>query len=349
MNEVTRTQSCDAPETPRLARRQAVTKTEAGSSLRRAKKAALCWATVGILVGTLAGAALGVIVMHKRQRAREVVVSINGVVIDQTSFYRSLEGTSGAQVIRRMVGEELQLQFARKMGVAPSDGEVEAKLVQATQKPNFNKTLLENGEAMQDMRRNIRVNLARNNVLTQGITVSDADIRAFYNINVNPKNPKALFYTPERVTLQAIINVDAAQIKRAERDLQQGVAFATVAKNYGTGDGKQNSGLLSVSRRSQSGTDGQTEAENAFFGMKIGAQLGPRKFNKAWWIVRCLDKQAAQTQPLAQVMDECRTGALLTKGVPINAKKVEEEFTAFQQTANVQAFWKQYSAAADVK
>lgn len=331
---------------PRAVRRPAPASADTTRRPKGSPVALILFALVGVVVGV----GIGVLVMKQRQKAREVVVAVNGTIIDQQSFYRNLENAAGAQVIRNMVGEELEIQFAKKMGVAPTDADVEKKFQEVTSKPGFNKDLLKNKEAMDDLKHTLRFQMSRSNVLTKGAAVTDADVRAYYDANVNHKNPRALFYSPEKVSLAVVVTSKEADIKQADEELLKGQPFADVAKKYSQdNNSKDRGGLLPTLQRSQPGTSKLGPMEDAVFGMKIGAQMGPRQFGKAWWIIRCLDKQPEKTIPFEQVKADCRTGALLTKGLPLNSKKAEEDFKAFQQTSHVQAFWERYTAATNVK
>ena len=82
--------------------------------------------------------------------------------------------------------------------------------------------------------------------------------------------------------------------------------------------------------------------EDAIFDLKIGSDLGPRQFAGAWFIIKCLDRQSARTLPFDQVKEECRAGAMLVKGLPVNGKKMEGEFQQFQKDSLCQAFWPAY-------
>lgn len=82
--------------------------------------------------------------------------------------------------------------------------------------------------------------------------------------------------------------------------------------------------------------------EAAVFNVDKGSQIGPKQFGGVWWIIRCVNKQPAITQPLEDVEDDCRTGVMLAKGLPVNSTKVNADFEAFEKSANIQAFWPQY-------
>jgi parvulin-like peptidyl-prolyl isomerase len=88
--------------------------------------------------------------------------------------------------------------------------------------------------------------------------------------------------------------------------------------------------------------------EDALFRMKVGDVSDPAKYEGFWWVIRCVDKQPAQKRAFAEVKDEAHMGVALTKGLPSNLKKVEEDFVKFQKESNVQAFWPQYKGAVTI-
>lgn len=308
---------------------------------------------VWVLVGAafVVGVAGGALAMRARSRAylTQTVVAVNGVPIRRDAFFRRLEMASGRQVIRQMVGEELQLQFAAKNGTLPSDAEVAKRYAELSRNKAFAERMARRGFTPDEARHDIRLELSATEIVNKGIQVSDAEIRRFYQRNVDPKNPRALYYTPEWVQMAVIVTATEAQARRAVSDMNKGIPFATVARTYSKDQSRERGGVLpGPTLRGRTRASKTPGFEAAVFGMKVGQQIGPRKFAGAWWIIRCLDKQPAKKRSFEEVKDEARTGAMLAKGLPVNSKKTQAAFEGFQRKANVQAFWTYYKDAVKV-
>jgi parvulin-like peptidyl-prolyl isomerase len=294
----------------------------------------------------VAGLALGALIMRERYKrlAQEVIVSVNGANITKDQFYSRLEKAAGAQVIRAMVGEELVLQYARQNNMLPTEQQVEARLAEEKKKPNYKETLARTRLTESDLKRAFRISLAQAAVLNQGVTVTDPEIRRFYERNVDKKNPNARYYTPETIQIAVIVTRTEEEAKKARQQLRL-KSWAAVVKEFSVDMSKANNGLLPPTLRGRTRASKIAGLEDDLFRMKVGEQMGPRRFAGAWWIIRCVDRKPEKTLPFEQVKDECRTGAMLLKGIPANAKKVQEGFEEFQKKANIQAFWTQYKQA----
>ncbi|HZT44237.1 MAG TPA: peptidyl-prolyl cis-trans isomerase [Chthonomonadaceae bacterium] len=302
-----------------------------------------------ILLALIVGLAIGVLVARQHYKAKNVVAAVNGEVITKDDLFRRMELAVGPQALHEMVGEELQLQFARKMGLAPTDAEVEAAFQRLSQQPHFTERLAASHQTADEIKDHIRIQLASAAVLGKGTHVTEADMRAFYNANIVKNDPRAKFYTPPTITVAVIRTRTEDEADKALHALTTGAAFATVVKDYSIDRGsKANNGVLPTIVRGRTRMSQIPGMEDALFQLQIGSQMGPRKFAGSWWIIRCLDKSAEVIQPFDKVKEDCRTGAMVMKGIPVNARNIQAEFSKFQKSANIQAFWPEYSQAIGV-
>ena len=290
----------------------------------------------------LVGLLIGVLVMKQRLHSATIVVSVNGDNITRDDLFNQMQDTVGAQTVHKLVQNKLQLQFAQKKNLLPTDAEVNAEYVKMSQRPNFLAALAQSGIPESDFKQNLRVQLAETNVITQGVTASDADAQAYYKAQSDPNNPAAQFYRPAEVSLRAIATATEAQSKQALTELASNTPFELVATTYSVDTSKTNGGLLAPLAYGRSPLHRTPALEQSVFAMKVGSQMGPLFFSNQWWIFRCQDKAAATTLPYSQVKEQCLTGAKLAKGTAQNSKRIQQEFTDFQHTSNLQAFWGQY-------
>ncbi|HZP80906.1 MAG TPA: peptidyl-prolyl cis-trans isomerase [Chthonomonadaceae bacterium] len=308
------------------------------------------WRAVGVgLLLALAGYGVGAFITHRRDQASAVIVTVNGTPITQEAFFHRLEIAAGTSVMSQMVAEELKLQFAQKMGVFPTEAEVEARYAEGSKKPDFAENLKKSHQTLEDVKHSLRVYLAEQNVLAKGVTVNDDDIRAFYTAQSDRRNPNARYYRPEAVQIAAIVTATEAEARKALSELARSVPFAQVARAYSKDRSAANGGLLPPVLRGRVDPKKFPGLEQRLFQMKVGEQIDLVKIAGAYWIIRCVGKQAEATVPFEQVKEECRTGALLSKGMAANGKTVQEQYAAFQKEADIKALWPQYQEAVEKK
>jgi parvulin-like peptidyl-prolyl isomerase len=278
-------------------------------------------------------------------RAREVVVAVNGTVIDSRAFYRRLETAAGPQTIRTMVSEEMEYQYAKKLGVAPTDAQVNARYAEASKQAGFEQWLAGKGQSADDFKLSIRSNLSRLAVLTRGMNISDAEVHRYYAINADKKNPNARYYTPASASIAVIVTKTQAQSESALAQLSSGKTFEAVAKAVSIDISRSNGGHLPPMHLGRTRATRVPGLEQAVFNLRIGDQLGPRNFSGVWWIIRLLDKKIERTIPISNVALDCHDAALLTKVSPATVKSSEAGYTEFQKQSSVQAFWERYQQA----
>jgi parvulin-like peptidyl-prolyl isomerase len=283
--------------------------------------------------------------MRGKAREREVVVSVNGELICKDAFVRRLEQAAGVQVIRQMVGETLQVQYAKQMKSAPSVKDIDRRFAEVSKQPGFAQQLAKSQRTPEDVKQEIRVALSRIDTLTHGVTVSDAEVRRFYDINVDARNPQSRYFQPETAQVAVIVVRSESLAKQALADLHHGVQWATVAKTRSQDSSKDSGGLMPPIQLGRTHARQFPGFEDAVFSMKIGDTLGPRRFGKAWMLIRMLDRKPSMTRAFRDVKEEARIGALLTKSLPGNSAKVQSEFEQFQKRAAINAFWGQYRDA----
>lgn len=335
--------SSSAANPPAKARRAARPAIEARSARFRVPTA------VWIVLALVVGMGIGALGMRQRYKAKDVVAAVNGTTIDKETFFHRLELTAGPTVLHQMVGEELQLQFAQKLGVAPTQAEVDARFAQMRNQPHFDQNLAASQQTVEEFKRKIAVQMASAAVLGKGQAVTEEEMRAYYRTQTDPHNPRAQFYTPATATVAVIVSPTEAASQKVLHEMANGMPFAVAARTFSKDRSRAKDGVLPAIVRGRTRLSQVPGMEDAIFNLKIDGQLGPRKFAGSWWIIRCIDKTGAVTQPFAKVKEECRTGAMVVKSLPANGKKTEQSFEEFQKTANIQAFWPEYAAALSVK
>ncbi len=299
-------------------------------------------AALGLLIGFLGG----YLIMRHRHEGQKVVAAVNGVQITQDQLFIRLQEAAGQQAVHKMVEEELQLQFAAKEGVAPTDAQVDARYKAIQKDPRFLPALRASGMSLEDYKHSLRVRLAQANVVTQKVTVTDAEVQDFYKTQSDPNNPQAQFYKPATMTFRVIATASQATAQRALSDLNvSNTPFELVASTYSIDPSKSVGGLIAPLQRGRSPLSQNPALEASLFNLKVGQVFGPVSFNKGWWIFRCEDKSLGQALPFDSIKEEAVLGAEIVKGTKINGPAVEARFQDFERTSTLQPFWTQYEHA----
>lgn len=295
-----------------------------------------------VTISLLVGLAAGLFIAQQRYRGKMIIASINGETIVSGDFYPRLEAINGQELMQQMANEVLQLQYAKKLGVAPTEAEVEARFRQVSSKPHFNEFLLKSHQIDTDIKRNLRNEMAVNNVMGKGLTITEADKRAYYNKMADPKNPAARFYTPPGITLGLIANVSREQCAAAAQELQRGADWAAVAQKYSQDNSKTNGGVLQPILRGRTQFRDIPGFESMVFNLNVGEQIGPKQVGKVWMLLRCVAKTPEETQPFESVQFECKQGAVVAKLSKEQAAKIRDDYIQFQRNSVIHTFWPNY-------
>lgn len=199
----------------------------------------------------------------------DVAATVNGRPITYSELNRTIaaqfpnaslkantDQTTGLRldVLRTLIDNEIMLQRAEKEGLLASDADVDAKfneLKAPYTQEEFQKLLQQRKMSVADLKAQIRRDLSVqklfNKEIGAHISISDADVGAFYNTN------KASFNLPEnRIHLAQILVTPTAQatilnlkndkaqsdeqarnkIQMIELRIRQGEDFGTLAQNY---------------------------------------------------------------------------------------------------------------------
>ncbi|MBV9609524.1 MAG: SurA N-terminal domain-containing protein, partial [Acidobacteria bacterium] len=221
--------------------------------------ARLFWSALLFLLVALAGC-------RSSERSADTMAKVNGKPILRTeveTYYRSQTADSPQppsaeqatslrlNILKELINQELMMQRAQKLGLLATDEEVEGKVAEMkapyTQE-EFDKRLKDRGITLDDFKRDLRRNLTITKVInkevTSKITISDADISAYYNAHkaefnlVEPQYHLAQIVVttqpnPQVRTNKATNEPEARKkIQMVQNRLESGEDFNTVAMNY---------------------------------------------------------------------------------------------------------------------
>jgi len=291
------------------------------------------------------GAAAGTLVTRQRYKSAAIVVAVNGKTIDQPYFFQKLEIAAGPATIHTIVEEELRKQFAKKLGVAPTEEEIARRLNSIRSQPNAAAALEASGQTLKDVRDSVEVQLSQANVLARGIDVTDKEVRDYYKTQSDPANLSSEYYKPATAQIQAVITRSKDKITQAQHELSVGVSMEEVAQKYSEDPSSAKGGVFPPIVKGRTNLGKIKDFESTVFGLEVGKISSPVEIGGAWWIIRCNDKTPTTTIPFEQVKDDCKLGARVAKGAQLHAKDIETQFKQFQQSSNIQAFWQKYQNA----
>ena len=226
-----------------------------------------------------------------------------------TAEYEALKAT----VVKGLVEQKEWELEGESMGIEVTDQEIETQLNQAkeqnglTDEQKYQAELAKAGITDAQVRDQVRLRILTNKIyeaVIKKVTVSDADIQAYYD-----KNPTK-YQQPASREVRHILVKNEALAQKLHDQIQGGADFAKLAKKY-TQDqaSKADGGKFTAFK-------GRTVApfDEFVFSAKTGDLSDPIKTEFGWHIIEVLSAvKPATTTPLDQVKDSIKTTVLQTK------------------------------------
>ena len=278
------------------------------------------------LVTLLALAGVAVVGCNASGPSASAIATVNGVEIpksavdDQVNRMKtaqpaSFEGTAGvaieqqyrAQVLSGLIDIELIKEAATTLGVSVTTQQIDDYVAQLQTQyggaPALDTAMKTAGFTMDSLREQISVNLLRDavasKVTTGAITVTDAQIKSYYDQNASQ------FATPAQVHAEHILfaTTDKATAQTVLAQVKAGGDFAALAKKYSTDPGSAaTGGDLGWAAPSAY----VTEFANAVNAMAVNdVRLVETQYG--WHIIKLLGRRAAAKQTLAEATAQIRT------------------------------------------
>ena len=224
-----------------------------------------------------------------------------------TAQYEALKAADVKGLVEQ---KEWELE-AEAMGIQVTDQEIETQLNQVkeqnglTDEQKYQAELAKAGITDSQVRDQVRFSILTNKIyeaVTKKVTVSDADIQAYYD-----KNPTK-YQQPASREVRHILVKDEALAHKLHDQIQGGADFAALAKKY-TQDtaSKADGGKFTAFK-------GRTVQpfDDFVFSAKTGELSDPIKTEFGWHLIETLGPiKPATTKPLDDVKDSIQ-GALLT-------------------------------------
>ena len=226
-----------------------------------------------------------------------------------TAEYEALKATVVKGLVER---KEWELE-GESMGIKVSDQEIETELDKLKQQyfqgdqHKYETELAKQNLTDEDVRNELRTRILTNKIyeaVTKKVTVSDADIKAYYD-----KNPTQ-YQQPASREVRHILVKTEAQAQKLHDQIQSGADFAALAKKYTQDQASKADGGKFTAFKGRT-----VEPFDEFvFSAKTGELSDPIKTEFGWHIIEVLSAiKPATTTPLDQVKDSIKTTVLQTK------------------------------------
>jgi len=226
-----------------------------------------------------------------------------------TAQYEALKAT----VVKGLVEQKEWELEGEAMGIKVTDQEVETELDNIkkqnglTDDQKYEAELAKAGVTDAQVREELRTRVLTNKIyeaVTKNVTVTDADIKAYYD-----KNPSQ-YQQPASREVRHILVKSEAQAQKLHDQIQSGADFAKLAKKYTQDEASKADGGKFTAFKGRT-----VEPFDEFvFSAKTGELSEPIKTEFGWHIVEVLSAvKPATTTPLDQVKDSIKTTVLQTK------------------------------------
>lgn len=281
-------------------------------------KSIITWVAVFVAIVSL----IGNFVLFKRYSTSHPIVRIGSDVITKKDYYDLLEYQAGAQVLQKLVYTDLIRQAASAHHLMPTDKDIDTRITEI-QRTNPQMLALANSNPgqMKQVRAELATDIALENLRIKDITLTPADIEAYYDAN------KRQFTLPQQVQTTMVVTTSDEDAKTAELLLQQGSPEDVIARQprmhvAGVNGFAVNVNALDIKDRNA--------VSRTVFGMKDG-DIKTVPIQGAWLTFKVKHAAANGVPPLSQIMDQVVRAAKLQKAAP-----PQETIALLYQQANPQ-------------
>ncbi len=229
------------------------------------------------------------------------IATVNGQKISRAEFNDKLAALPQAKaVLNQLVQGVLVDQYAKDNNVQIADADISKKLDEIKARfpaGQFDSVLKQQGLTDTDVRNIIRQQLVIERAVGKDITVTDADIKKYFDQN------HASLDKGEQVHARHILVADLKTAELVESKLKGGATFEDLAKQYSVDPGsKDKGGDLGFFGRGQMTKDFETAA----FALKPNQVSAPVKSPFGYHVIQLLEYKPAEKATLASSHDKIK-------------------------------------------
>ena len=265
------------------------------------------WRRLAGAMGVVAAASLVCsLVIYFRFTPSRPLVTIGSRVIEKREYQNALDAAAGKPVLTDLVFSELIRQAAARAGLAPTPAQIDTRLSEIEQQG----TPLPDGLDAAQIRVKVGLRLALENLRTQGISASDAEIADFYRKNA------AQLTQPARVKNILVLTRSEFEAQAATDLLAKGRTAAEIAAQSDMRVAGENGFHLSLDnlplplRQKVRGTELALHPN----------QIATVPLGSVFLTIKCLHKDEASQPPLSQIRDKVAALVKLSKAPSANVE-----------------------------
>lgn len=276
------------------------------------------WATVGMI--------------NYLGSSGKAVASVDGKKITEAEFIKALKEGAGRPILDQLISEILIENAAATEKISISQEDIDNRLAEIRSaypsEDFFKAALKQNNLTEQTLKERIRLNLVLEALATRDVTVTDDELRQYYDENTDE------FVKPEQVHARHILVNTREEAEEILKQLQGGSDFAELAKERSTDAvSAEQGGDLGFVQRGE-----MVKAfEDAVFAMSPGQIEGPVETEFGYHVIKVEEKRDATQATFEEAREEIRDTLLAEKATPIQL--VIEDL---RSKAKVEIFWKDY-------
>ncbi|MCS6948907.1 MAG: peptidyl-prolyl cis-trans isomerase [Armatimonadota bacterium] len=236
------------------------------------------------------------------ERMAVPIVGQNDVPLVDPVTGRIVRDQAGYLALRMLVDRRIVLEMAEKEKVMPTEQEIERELERQKKQPDFNERLKALGYTQDDLKEDIKVELAAFKLITKGITVTEEEIRKEYNRRIQQ------FTIPAQVQVALILVDNRKKLDEIQSQIKKGVDFLVLAGQYRPPDMPPTMNTTSVWLQENNEmfrqlpqlwqTLQKTPVGSVTPPQPIRWQSAPGKVVNGWILFKVLEKKERQVRPL---------------------------------------------------
>ncbi|WP_068783156.1 peptidylprolyl isomerase [Paenibacillus phocaensis] len=271
------------------------------AAVQTSKSGSKVWPIVSLILAVLL-----IIVLIKPpfvSTKAEAVATVNGVEITKDRLYDELAANGGEQALTNLINQELVNQEAAKKNITITDADIDAEIesykTQFGSEEALSQALVQYGMTMDDLRKQVVMELKLTKLLEPQIKVTDEQIKQTF------ESYKDSFNTPEQVRTSVILVATEQEAKDIVKQLDEGADFAELAKSKSLDPAtKEQGGDTDFFARGEK----EEAVETAAFKLAKGEVSEPVKTSEGYQVIKVTDKKEAHTATLEEKKDEIRKG-----------------------------------------
>jgi len=279
------------------------------------------------------------------------VVKVGDQMITRDQFTQELDRQYGRAVMEQMISDAENEQYAKKIGVMPTDEEIKAEEDAAKKAtPDLDQSLKNAKRTMEDWRIEVRKEMISRLILTKGIKATPDEVKKFYDDMMTKKQTPYYRYGTIGLLVMPFNSKDVAD--KAYKALKDGAGWKQVAETYLADNPDAVKSVQQVHTFLYDGgvmfTVIQNQARRVFpepynaqiMNTPTGSITGPINLPaNSWLIVKVTDKSAARTMSLADAKYIAQSQAELQKAMTSGkAAEQQKALQKFKDGLNVQPY-----------